>query len=149
MSHSLARFNPFGKIARFEQTHDFDDLFRDLRFLPALRGADIEPRINIDVAETDLSYTVKAEIPGVNKDDIKVEVDKNQVSISAETKRDGQTKDGDTIVRNERYIGQQFRSFTLAKDIDDVNVTATYQDGVLELTLPKKAKPAGKKIVIN
>jgi HSP20 family protein len=71
------------------------------------------------------------------------------VSISAEVKRETEEKKGETLVRSERYYGQQSRSFTLAQEIDDEKTQAKYQDGVLELTLPKKAASTSRKITIN
>ena len=149
MANNLMRFDPFNDIVRFEPFRGIDDLFRDLRLKPALRDFEAEPRIKMDVTETDQAYTVKAEIPGLKKEDIKVDIDRNQVSISAETKRETEEKEGKTVVRSERYYGQQFRSFTLANEIDDAKAVAKYQDGVLELTLPKKAGNNGKKLVVS
>lgn len=150
MANNLMRFDPFREISRFEPLRGFDDLFGDLRLKPALRDFEAEPRIKMDVTETDKAYTVKAEIPGVKKEDIKVDIERNQVSISAETKKETEEKKGDTVVRSERYYGQQFRSFTLASEIDEDKAVAKYQDGVLELTLPKRAgSNGGKKLVVS
>ena len=75
----------------------------------------------------------KAEIPGVKKEDIHVAIDGNQVSIEAEVKRETEEKKGEKVVRSERYFGKQYRSFTLATDIDAAAAAAKYADGVLEL----------------
>ena len=147
---NLTRFDPFNEIARFEPFRGFDDLLRDFSLRPALRELQAEPRIRMEVTESDSAYTVKAEIPGVKKEDIKVDIDKNQVTISAETLRESEQKEGANVVHSERYYGQQFRSFTLAHDVDDDKTVAKYQDGVLELNLPKKAgNGGGKHIVVN
>ncbi|MGZ3237572.1 MAG: Hsp20/alpha crystallin family protein [Burkholderiaceae bacterium] len=140
MSNNLMHFEPFRGI---------DDFFKDFQWRPMMRNLDVEPRIKMDVSETDTAYTVKAEIPGVKKEDIKVSVEGNQVSISAEVKNEKEEKKGETVVRSERYYGLQSRSFTLAHDINDEQTQAKYQDGVLELILPKKAASSGKKITIN
>ncbi len=143
MSNKLTRFNPFGELARFEPWRDIEDLFSDFRLRPGLRELEAEPRIKMDVAETDTDYTVKAEIPGVKKEDIKVEIEGNQVSISAETQKETEEKKGETVVRSERYYGKQYRRFTLAHEVDEEKAQAKYQDGVLELNLPKKSGPVG------
>jgi HSP20 family protein len=149
MANKLTNYDPFGELARFEPFRSLDDFFKDFRLRPALRDMELEPRIKMDVAETDKAYTVKAEIPGVKKEDIKVNVEGNQVTISAESKKESEEKQGETVVRSERYYGQQFRSFTLPVDINDAEVEANYRDGVLELTLPKLAGKTARKITVN
>lgn len=136
-------------LMSFEPFRGIDEFFKDFQWRPMLRNLEVEPRIKMDVSESDTTYTVKAEIPGVKKEDIKVSVDGNQVSISAEIKKESEEKKGETVVRSERYYGLQSRSFALAHDIDDAQTQAKYQDGVLELTLPKKAASTSKKITIN
>ncbi|MFI4939302.1 MAG: Hsp20/alpha crystallin family protein [Burkholderiales bacterium] len=148
MANNLMRFNPFSNISRFEPS-GFEDFFRDLRLMPALREFEADPHIKVEVTESDKDYTVKADIPGVKKEDIKVDIEGNQVSISAEVKKETEEKEGKTVVRSERYYGKQYRSFTLAHDIDEAQSVAKYQDGVLELTLPKMTKKQGKKIVVS
>lgn len=148
MANNLMRFDPFGDIARFEPFRNMDELFKDFRMVPALRGIESEPRIRMDVSETDQAYTVKAEIPGVKKDDIKVAIDGNQVSITAEVKKVEDKKSG-SMIRSERYYGQQYRSFTLPQEVDDTKAEAKYQDGMLELTLPKKPGTGGKQLAVH
>ena len=92
---------------------------------------------------------MRAEIPGVKKDDIKVAVDGNQVSISAEVKKEKEEKEGKKVIRSERYYGKVYRSFSLAQDVDQNATKAKYSDGVLELTLPKKPGTAGKEITVS
>jgi len=85
----------------------------------------------------------------VKKEDIQISIDGNQVSISAEVKQEKEEKQGNKLVRSERYYGKQFRSFTLAHDIDEAKAEAEYTDGVLKLTLPKKAGSESKKLAIK
>ena len=148
MANHLTRFDPFSDIARFEPLNGIEDWFRDFQLRPALRDWNMEPRIKIDVSETDVAYTVKAEIPGVKKEDIKVDVEGGVVSITAELKRESEVKTG-KLLRTERMFGEQRRSFTLAHDIDDANVVASYAEGVLTLSLPKKSGKASKHIPIS
>jgi HSP20 family protein len=150
MMANLTRFDPFNEIARFEPFRGFEDLLRDFSLKPTMREFSAEPRIRMEVTESDSAYTVKAEIPGVKKEDIKVDIENNQVTISAESRRETEQKEGTVVVRSERYYGQQFRSFTLAQGVDEEKTVAKYQDGVLELSLPKKtANGGGKHIVVN
>lgn len=144
---NLTRYDPFGDLTRFEPFRNFDDIFKGFMVRPVLQ--ELEPEIKMDVAEDDKSYTVHAEIPGVKKDDIKVAVEGNQVSISAEVKKEKEEKEGKKVIRSERYYGKVYRSFTLAHDVDQDAVKAKYSDGMLELTLPKKPGTAGKEITIS
>lgn len=153
MANNLMRFDPFSpfsEIARFEPFRDIEEMMKDFRMKPLFRDIETEPRIRMDVSETDKDYLIKAEIPGVKKEDIKVAIEGNHVSISAEIKKMSEEKAGETVVRSERYYGKQYRSFTLASEVDDTKADAKYQDGVLELSLPKKAgSKTGKQLVVH
>lgn len=120
-------------------------------FSPSVFEADApQMKMRIDVTENDKAYTVKADIPGVKKEDINVNVEGNLVRIDAETRSEKETKgEGDKVLRSERYYGSISRSFTLAQDVDDTKVQARYVDGVLTLELPKKAGASAKKIAIS
>jgi HSP20 family protein len=150
MAQNLMRFDPFSDLMRVDPFRSMDDIFREFSMLPSLRSAAaLEPmnRIRMDISETDKSYEVKADIPGVKKDDIKVAVDRNQVTISAEVKeeKDENQKNASGIVRSERYYGQMYRSFVLPQEVDDAAAEAKYENGVLQLTLPKKSDSGGAK----
>jgi HSP20 family protein len=106
-------------------------------------------QIKMDVKEDDKNYNVHAEIPGVKKEDIHVTIEGNQVSISAEIKKEKEEKEGGKVLRSERYYGKVYRSFTLGQDVDDTKATAKYNEGVLNLTLPKKATSSAKKLAIQ
>lgn len=107
-------------------------------------------KMRVDVSEKDNAYMVKADIPGVKKEDINVRIDGNIVQIDAEVNREKETKGGgDKILRSERYWGNISRTFSLAEDVDDSKVVAKYSDGVLSLELPKKASPASRKIAVQ
>lgn len=126
----------------------FDAAFR--RFFAPVHSEDNQGlRMRIDVNENDQSYQVKADLPGVHKEDIQVRVDGNVVRIDAECKSEKETRgEADKVLRSERCYGSLSRSFSLASDIDDSQVEAKYADGVLSLQLPKKAPPAARKITI-
>lgn len=107
-------------------------------------------KMRIDVSEKDDAYQVKADIPGVKKEDINVRIDGNVVQIDAEINREKETKgNGGKVLRSERYWGNISRTFSLAQDVDDSKVQAKYADGVLSLELPKKASAASKKIAVQ
>jgi HSP20 family protein len=131
---NLARFNPFS-----EPRDPFnDDFFRGFALRPVFRMMEGEPQMRLDLSEDDKNFFVKAEIPGVKKEDIKVSVDGNLVSLSAEVKKETEKKEGAKLIRCERYYGSVSRSFTLDKSVDQSSAQAKYEDGVLQLTLPKK-----------
>ena len=128
----------------------FDDTFRSVMRPWRFEMPETAPRIKIDLSEQDGIYAVKAEIPGVKKDDIDVRVDGNMVTISAEVKSDEEEKgNGGRVLRRERQEGYASRSFTLACPVDEGKVEANYKDGILALTLPKKADPSSKRIAIR
>ena len=107
-------------------------------------------KMRVDVSEKDNAYEVKADIPGVKKEDINVRIDGNVVQIDAEVNREKESKDkGGKVLRSERYWGNISRTFSLAQDVDDTKVVAKYADGVLTLELPKKASPESKKIAVQ
>ena len=146
---NLTRWDPFGDVTRFGLfDQPFDNLVR--RFVRSIPARDeTAMTISVDVNESDKAYTVKAEIPGVSKDDISVAIDGNQVSISAEVKKEKEEKEGEKVLHSERYYGSVYRSFTLPMDVDQSKSEAKYANGVLELTLPKKAGAAAKQLEIQ
>jgi HSP20 family protein len=145
---NITRHDPFS-LARLDPFGDIDDLFKGFFVRPVLFEGQPQMEIKIDLKEDDKAYTVKADIPGVKKEDIHVSVEGNRVSISAETKMEKEEKEGEKVLRSERYCGKVARSFTLTHDVDEANAKAKYSDGVLELTLPKKAVTPSKKLAIQ
>jgi len=144
---NMTRFNPFNELAR---TDPFgDDFFKGFTLRPVYGSAESAPQMRLDIAEDDKAYKVKAEIPGVAKDEIHVSVDGNMVSIRAEVKKDTEEKDGEKVIRSERYYGNVSRSFTLSQDVDENGAAAKYNEGVLELTLPKKAGSSARQVKVS
>jgi HSP20 family protein len=138
-------------IANISRWDPIDDLFRGFFVKPvdfSAQGAEA-PSIKIDVKETPDGYAVHAELPGIRKDDIHVAIDGAVVSVSAERKQDKEVKEGERVLRTERYFGKVSRSFQLGAEIDESRASAKFNDGVLELTLPKKAAVASKRLTIQ
>lgn len=125
-----------------------DDFFRDVApgfYVKPLHGDPLPTpaQIKIDVKESEKTYTVHAEVPGVTKEDIHVSLDGNVVTLRAEVKQqDTQSRD-EKVLRSERYFGAVSRSFQLPVDIDQSQAKAKYDNGVLTLTLPKKTQSGG------
>jgi HSP20 family protein len=148
MASNITRFDPFSEVARMDPFRSLDDFFREFSLEPSLRSMQAEPRIRTDISETDQAFMVKAEIPGVKKEDIKIAVEGNRVSINAEVKEEKEEKTTG-MVRSERYYGQQSRSFTLPQEVDDAKAEAKYENGVLMLTLPKKPGTGARQLSIQ
>jgi HSP20 family protein len=127
----------------------FDDLAKGFWVKPLAGPAAEEIKLKVDVKEDDKSYTVHAEIPGVKKEDIKVEVNGDQVSIRAEVKKETEEKKGEKLIHSERYYGMVGRSFTLPVEVDEKGTVASYKDGVLDLTLPKKSGNGSRRIAVQ
>jgi len=143
MANIITRFDPFGG--------SLDELFKGFFLRPVKFDVDggTPLQIRMDVTQDEKAYMVKAELPGVKKEDIRVSIDGNQVSISAEVKRETEEKKGEEVVRSERYYGQVYRGFTLEAEVDEAKAEAKYADGILNLTLPKKAPAQSKRLTIN
>ena len=140
---SIQRFDPFNELV--------DDLFQGFLVRPLSydgRG-EVLPRVKVDVAEKNGAYTVTAELPGVKKDEIQVTIDGAQVTLVAEVKREREASQDERVLHTERVFGKVSRSFTLPQEVDEAKAEAKFRDGVLELTLPKKAAAARKQISIQ
>jgi len=140
---SITRYDPFNDLV--------DDIFKGFLVRPvAYEGSRGEtlPRAKVDVAEQNGAYRVTAELPGVKKDDIKVSIDGSQVTLEAEIKQEKEAKD-ERVLHTERVFGKVTRSFALPQEVDEAKAEAKFKDGVLELTLPKKAAAQRKQISIQ
>jgi HSP20 family protein len=140
---NITRYDPFNDLV--------DDFFKGFLVRPlAYEGSrsDVLPRVKVDVAEKNGAYVVKGELPGVKKEDIHVSVDGAQVTLEAEVKQEKST-DNERVLHTERTYGKVSRAFTLPQEIDEAKVQARFEDGVLELTLPKKQAPTRKPILIQ
>ncbi|SCY73025.1 heat shock protein Hsp20 [Nitrosospira sp. Nl5] len=150
MSNNIVRRSPlFGDIARLDPFYNVEDWFKNFGMRPFSMEMENAPTIKMDLSESDTAYTVRAEIPGVKKEDVKVQIDGNRVSISAETKQEKEEKEGERVICRECHQGSTYRSFSLGSDVDETKAEAKYENGTLELTLPKKEGKTSKRIEVK
>lgn len=143
MANLLTRFDPRQDLAPFDMFRRFEDMLANGN-MPSLSDASLP----LDIAETEQAYKLRASMPGVRREDIRVSVHGNRVTVEAETRREEEKKD-EKIIRTERYVGRQFRSVMLDHDIEEAKADARYHDGILELTLPKKAGRNGRTLAVH
>jgi HSP20 family protein len=147
---NISRFNPYTELRRFDPFMDIDDVFNRFMMRPISHaGLEMEPQIKMDVKEVNGEYRVDAEIPGVKKEDIHVSIDGKRISISAEVKQEKEVKEGERLICCERSYGMTSRSFNLADEVDQSKIQAKYNNGILELTLPKKPGSVRKEIPVS
>jgi HSP20 family protein len=147
---TLTRWNPFKAQTRFDPVATFEEMFRGLGSRPLWRDLETAaPEMRVDVTEDDKAFHVKAEMPGIDKNDIEVSVEGNQVSISAEVKRERKNKEEEREIYSERYYGKVYRAFSLPSDLDSAKADAHYEGGVLNLTLPKMPNGSSRKITVS
>ena len=142
--NSINRFNPFGELSDPFK----DDFFRNLAWRPMYRLMEDQPMMRLDLKEDNQQFVVTAELPGVKKEDIKVSIDGNQVSLSAEIKHEKEEKAGEKVLRSERYHGRVARTLLLDESVDQAKSSARYENGILELTLPKAKQGESKLLEI-
>ena len=127
----------------------FEDLFQGFFRPMVTRGNGQQVVPAMDVTEREKEYVVKTELPGVKKDDINVTVQNGMLTITAEAKQESEEKEKGRVIRQERRYGKYMRHLRLDTDVDEGNVKATYEDGVLELTLPKVEAVQPKRIPVE
>ena len=132
MTRSMFSYDPFREMEEMEK-----------RFFSAA-----VPAFRTDIRETDAAYLLDAELPGFAKEDIRVEIKENILTLSAEHKAENEEKDGDRYIRRERSFGSYKRSFDI-RGIESDAITAAYRDGILTLTLPKKEIKAPEARAVN
>ena len=139
---NITRYGPFNELV--------DDLFKGFFVRPMAFEPRAElPRMKVEVAEKNGAYVVTAELPGVKKEDIDVAIDGAQVTLTAQLKREKEVSQDERVLHTERTFGKVSRSFALPQELDEAKAEAKFRDGVLELTLPKKAAAQRKQITIQ
>jgi HSP20 family protein len=127
-----------------------DELFNGLFVRPmAFEGRAELPRMKVEVAEKNGAYVVTAELPGVKKEEIDIAIDGAQLTLSAVVKREKEVAENERVLHSERTYGKVSRSFALPQELDEAKAEAKFRDGVLQLTLPKKAAAQRKQISIQ
>ena len=127
---------------------DLEDFFRSIGFRPTWREAGATPEMRLDIRDDGAGYRIEAEIPGVEKNDIELSIDGNQVSISVEVKR-ADRKGDEKELHVERSYGRTRRVFALPVDVDAGAATASYDRGILSVVLPKSVAGQTRRIAIS
>lgn len=131
----------------------FGDLMADAPSLGylirPLHGEGLPSEFKCDIKESPQAYIVHAELPGVSKEDLQVTVDSGVLTIAAEVRQHDQKTEDEKVVRSERYFGSVSRSFQLPLEVDQSGAKASYENGILELALPKKQAQGGRRIEVN
>ena len=138
---NITRYNPFDEL--------FNEFGKGFWVKPVAFPSGTELSIKVDVKEDEKSYTVRADIPGVKKEDIQVDISGDQVSLRAEAKQEKEEKKDEKVIYSERSYGMVSRSFSLPTEVDAKGARAEYKDGVLSLSLPKKSNGGGKRIAVS
>jgi len=125
-----------------------DDLFGRF-FAPARSESSNTRSPALDVSESDKAYTVKLDLPGVAKDDVKIAIDGRRVTVEAQTQKVEEKKEGDRVVYSERSSASYARSFTLPQEIDQAASAAKMEHGVLTLTLAKRGAPQASQLTVS
>ncbi|HSH42920.1 MAG TPA: Hsp20/alpha crystallin family protein [Arenicellales bacterium] len=132
---------------------EFDNLFDD--FWRPLRAGRSGPVANgafapaLDVTESDNEYRVRADLPGVKKEDLDISMQDGVLTINAETRYEDEEKEKGRIIRQERRYGKFVRSMRFGDTVDVDNIKAEYKDGVLNLVLPKAEQVRPKRIDVQ
>ena len=143
MRRGITLWSPFAELERIRR--ELDRIFEDV-FPTADREETLAPPV--DVYETDSEVVVKAELPGVKKEDIDVTIKENTVSIRAE-KREEREEKTENVHRVERFYGRLERLIPLPADVKPDKAKAEYKDGVLELRIPKQKVTKEAKVQIK
>lgn len=141
------------QLTKFNTNNLFNDFFLDKGslgyFVSPLHGESLTSNFKVDIKDSENAYVFHAELPGVSIGDLHVTVDGSTVTIAAEIKQHDEKIKDEKVVRSERYFGSVSRSFQLPVDVDQNTADASYENGVLQLTLPKKLNATGKRIEIK
>jgi HSP20 family protein len=146
MANLLTRRDPFGSL--------FDEFFTDFFArggYPATRGTELPAaaRARMDVIDKNDKFEVLVDLPGVKKEDIQVTIEGSRVAITAEAKSESQTKEGERVLHSERFAASYARTFELPAEVTEQGAEASFDNGVLKLTLPKRATVSSKRLAIT
>ena len=144
-----ARWDPFREFAPFTTFPEVEKYLAEFPLRSLTTGYEPVPTMRVDVTESDAAYKVVADVPGMKKEDIAVSIDGNTVSISAEATREKEAKEGETLLRTERYSGAVSRVLTFPLVVDPATAEASYDGGVLTLTLPKAPGTRTRRLAVH
>lgn len=144
----LVRFSPFGKSFGFR--NHMDNIINEFFHPAACMDEGTVSMWNpvVDVYETDESIVVKAEVPGVDKKDISVDINNGVLTVKGERKHEEEVKE-DRFYRKERVYGKFERGFRLPEGTDYDKINADFKDGILTVTVPKVEEKKPKQISIH
>jgi len=143
---TLVRWNPVREM--MDLRREFDRLFENALDMPAFGGDTTSWGLALDLIENDDVYVVKASVPGIDPEDLEITMSDNTLSIRGEFKKDEETQQEQYRLRERRY-GSFARSVTLPTAVDREAINATYDDGILTLTVPKAEEVKPKRIAIK
>ncbi len=146
MANVLMRRDPLGSL--------FDEFFTDFFArggMPATRATELPAavRARMDVIDRNDKFEVKLDLPGVKKEDIQVTIEGPRVAITAESKSEKEEKEGERVLHSERYAASYARTFELPAEVTEDGAEAAFENGVLTLTLPKRAAVSSKRLAIR
>jgi HSP20 family protein len=137
-------------VTRYTPVDDlFNELTRGFFVRPLGMPREAELQIKLEVKEDEKAYRIRAEIPGVKKEDIHVDIQGSRVGLRAEVKREKEDKQDEKVICRECTYGTVSRGFDLPDEVDAERARAEYRDGILSLTLPKKAGAGTRRINIS
>ena len=141
---------PEERYLRSGNFDNFGDIFNGFFRPPSTHRSVRKARIPaVDVAETNTAYQVKAELPGIRKEDLDVTVDDGVLTIKAEHNGNQEQTENGQLIRQERSYGKFVRSLRLGANVDEATITAEYRDGVLHITLPKAKEVQPRKVEVS
>ena len=143
----IARREPLGSL--FDEF--FSDFFNRTGWPSTAQGGELPAavRARMDVVDKSDRYAVAIDLPGVRKEDIQVNIDGARVAITAANKTEREVKDGERVLHTERFATSYARSFELPDEVTEEGADATFENGVLHLTLPKRAPSAGRRLTVR
>lgn len=125
----------------------FEGFLRPMRWSGEEVSEGLLPRL--DVTERDGEFVIRAEIPGVKKEDLEITLEDGVLTLGGETRSETEEKEGDRVIRQERRYGKFVRSLRVGKEVDEKKIKANYKDGILEVVLPKAEAVKPKKINVD
>ncbi len=147
---TLIRYNPLNEISLFRNNFGrfFNDSFCTNQLASQKTDQEKEWQPIVDIIKKDKKVVVTAELPGINKEDISIDVNEDVLTLKGERKYENKVKEAD-FYRKERFSGSFSRSFVLPAGVSTEDINAEYKDGILTIEIPEAEKEEVKQITIN